>query len=57
MSKVQHTSQQEITYTVDEKLNVLSGKNLAPQKLARANKMLRNIKNVPPSLNLGALRK
>ena len=57
MSKMQHTGQPKIILTVDEKLNVLSGKNLAPQKLARANKMLRNIKNVPPSLNLGALRK
>ena len=37
----------KITLTVDEKLNKLKGKNLAPQKLEEANKALSKIKNFP----------
>ena len=37
----------KITLTVDEKLNELKGKNLAPQKLEEANKALSRIKNFP----------
>ena len=35
--------QQEVTLTVDENLNKLKGKVLAPQKLVAANKSLRNL--------------
>ncbi len=41
-------SGQEITFTIDEKLNSLKGKNLAPKKLAEANKLLRNLKSPLP---------
>lgn len=37
----------EITLTVDEKLNRLKGKILAPKKLAEANKLLRKVKSLP----------
>ena len=37
----------KITLVVDEKLNKLKGKILAPKKLAEANKLLRNIKSLP----------
>ena len=48
----------EITYTVDDKLNKLIGKNLAPKKVAEANKMLSNLKGIiPSSLNLGQFTK
>ena len=40
--------QQEITLTVDEKLNKLKGKILAPKKLAAANKSLRRLKDSLP---------
>lgn len=35
---------QEVTFTVSEKLNKLKGKVLAPKKLAEANKALRELK-------------
>lgn len=41
-------SKQEITFTVDEKLNRLKGKVLAPKKLADANKLLRKLKSPLP---------
>jgi len=37
----------EITLIVDEKLNRLKGKVLAPKKLAEANKLLSKIKSLP----------
>jgi hypothetical protein len=37
----------KVTLIVDEKLNKLKGKVLAPRKLAEANKLLRNIKSLP----------
>ena len=37
----------ELTFTVSEKLSKLSGKNLAPKKLAEANEMLRKCKTTP----------
>jgi hypothetical protein len=40
--------QQEVTLTVDEDLNKLKGKVLAPQKLAAANKSLRKLKDSFP---------
>ena len=39
---------QEITYTVDENLNKLKGKNLAPKKLEEANQLLRKLKTPLP---------
>jgi hypothetical protein len=39
---------QEVTLTVDENLNKLKGKNLAPQKLEAANQALRKLKHVLP---------
>ena len=39
---------QEVILTVDENLNKLKGKILAPGKLASANKSLRKLKNVLP---------
>lgn len=41
-------SKQEITFTVDEKLNKLKGKVLAPKKLADANNLLRKLKSPLP---------
>ena len=38
-------SGQEITFTIDEKMNELKGKNLAPKKLDQANKMFRKLKH------------
>jgi hypothetical protein len=38
---------QEITLTVDEKLNKLKGRVLAPKKLEEANQHLRKIKTLP----------
>jgi hypothetical protein len=37
----------EVSLTVDEKLNRLKGKVLAPKKLAEANKLLRKVKSLP----------
>ena len=37
----------ELTLRIEEKLNKLKGKNLAPEKLARANKNLSKIKSLP----------
>jgi hypothetical protein len=42
------SSKQEITFTVDEKLNRPKGKVLAPKKLADANKLLRKLKSPLP---------
>jgi hypothetical protein len=39
---------QEITYTVDENLNKLKGKNLAPKKLEEANQQLGKLKTPLP---------
>jgi hypothetical protein len=39
---------QKITYTVDENLNKLKGKNLAPKKLAEVNELLRKLKTPLP---------
>ena len=39
---------QEVTLTVDENLNKLKGKILAPKKLETANKSLLRLKNVLP---------
>lgn len=39
---------QEATLTVDENLNKLKGKILAPKKLAAANKSLRKLKDSLP---------
>lgn len=41
-------SKQELTFTIDEKLNKLKGKVLAPKKLAEANKILRKLKSPLP---------
>jgi hypothetical protein len=38
----------EVTLTIDENLNKLKGKVLAPKKLAAANKSLRKLKNALP---------
>jgi hypothetical protein len=40
--------QQEATLTIDENLNKLKGKILAPKKLAAANKSLRKLENSLP---------
>jgi len=48
---IKHKSElfgQEITFTVNEKLNKLKGKVLAPKKLADANKLLRKLKTPLP---------
>ena len=37
----------QVTITIDEQLNKLKGKILAPKKLAQANKNLRKIKKLP----------
>ena len=42
------SSKQEITYTVDENLNKLKGKILAPKKLEEANELLRKLKTPLP---------
>ena len=39
---------QEVTFTVDEDLNKLKGRVLAPKKLAAANKSLNRLKDVLP---------
>ncbi len=39
---------QEVTLTVDEKLNKLKGRILAPSKLNAANKALEKLKDVLP---------
>ncbi len=39
---------QVITYTIDENLNKLKGKVLAPKKLAEANELLRKLKTPLP---------
>ena len=41
-------SNKEITYTIDENLNKLKGKILAPKKLAEANKLLKKLKTPLP---------
>jgi hypothetical protein len=41
-------SKEELTFTVDENLNKLKGKILAPQKLSDANKLLRRLKSPLP---------
>jgi hypothetical protein len=41
-------SGQEITLTVDENLNKLKGKVLAPRKLEDANRLLRKLKSPLP---------
>lgn len=41
-------SGQEITLTIDESLNKLKGKVLAPKKLAEANELLRKLKSPLP---------
>jgi hypothetical protein len=46
-SKVKTPWGHELTLTVDEDLNKLKGKVLAPKKLEEANKRLRRIKNFP----------
>lgn len=38
----------EITFTVDENLNKLKGKVLAPKKLAEANELLKKMKTPLP---------
>lgn len=38
----------EFTYTIDENLNKLKGKVLAPKKLEEANKLLKNLKTPLP---------
>ncbi len=42
------TSKPEVTYIVDENLNRLKGKNLAPKKLEEANELLRKLKSPLP---------
>lgn len=37
----------EVTITIDENLNKLKGKVLAPKKLEQANKQLRKLKSLP----------
>lgn len=41
-------SKQQMTFTVNEVLNKLKGKVLAPKKLADANKLLRKLKSSLP---------
>ena len=45
--KVKTSWGHEMTLTVDEKLNKLKGKILAPKKLEEANKHLRKMKSLP----------
>jgi len=48
---IKHKSElfdKEITFTVNEKLNKLKGRVLAPKKLAEANKLLRKLKTPLP---------
>lgn len=48
---IKHKSEllgREITFTVSEELNKLRGKNLAPKKLADANRLLRKLKTPLP---------
>jgi hypothetical protein len=40
--------QQEVTLIVDDNLNILKGKVLAPKKLAAANKSLKRLKDSLP---------
>ena len=37
----------DVTITIDESLNKLKGKILAPKKLAQANKQLKKMKTLP----------
>jgi hypothetical protein len=46
-SKTTSLFDREVSLVVDEKLNRLKGKVLAPKKLAEANKLLRKIKSLP----------
>jgi len=39
---------QEVTLTIDDNLNKLKGKVLAPKKLEAANKSLRRLKDILP---------
>ena len=39
---------QEVTFALDENLNKLKGRVLAPKKLEEANKLLRNLKGPLP---------
>lgn len=41
-------TKQVITFTVDEELNKLKGKNLAPRQLERANELLSKLKTPLP---------
>lgn len=41
-------SNPKVTYTVDENLEKLKGKVLAPKKLEEANRLLRNLKTPLP---------
>jgi hypothetical protein len=41
-------SKMEMTFTIDENLNKLKGKVLAPKKLEEANKLLRQLKTPLP---------
>jgi hypothetical protein len=48
---IKHKSElfgQEVTFTIDENLNKLKGKVLAPKKLAEANELLRKLKTALP---------
>ena len=48
---IKHKSElfgREVTFTIDEKLNKLKGKILAPKKLAEANELLRKLKTPLP---------
>jgi len=46
-SQSTHLFDRKVTLIVDEKLNRLKGKNLAPKKLAAANEVLRKVKSLP----------
>ncbi|MEP7259009.1 MAG: hypothetical protein ABI687_11480 [Flavitalea sp.] len=41
-------SKKELTFTIDENLNKLKGKSLAPKKLAEANDLLAKLKSPLP---------
>jgi hypothetical protein len=41
-------SKEEITFTIDENLNKLKGRELAPKKLAEANRILGKLKSPLP---------
>jgi hypothetical protein len=45
----------EVTYVIDEHLNSLKGKILAPEKLEQAKKDLASVKSFPPELNIKPL--